>query len=60
MSDDKSKRGKPDRSRVAGQEKWEVAYVARQQGVTQAKVKEAVKEVGPSRTRVIEYIKRNK
>ena len=58
MPDDKSKRGAPDRRKVAGQEPWEVKYVAKKMGVSQAEVKAAVKAVGPSRKRVEAYLKK--
>ena len=34
MADDKTKTGKPDRSRVAGGEGYEVGYFARKHGIT--------------------------
>lgn len=52
MPDDLTKRGKPDRTKVAGQEPWEVRVVAKKLNVTQDAVKAAVKKVGPSRVRV--------
>ncbi len=49
MSDDKSKRGKPDRIRVSGTEKYEVDYVAKKTGASKSAVKAAAKSVGPMR-----------
>jgi hypothetical protein len=60
MSDDKSKRGPADRSRVAGGEKWEVSYVAKKLNVSEQAVKEAIKKVGPSRERVEAELKKRK
>lgn len=37
MPDDKTKRGKQDRSKVAGGEKYEVAYVAKKFNVPRIK-----------------------
>jgi hypothetical protein len=58
MADDKTKRGKQDRSKVAGGEKYEVAYVAKKFGVPQAEVKAVQKKVGPSRERVEAELKK--
>ena len=52
MPDDKSKRGGADRKRVAGEQKHEVAYVAKKTGKSPATVKKAVKAAGPSRFKV--------
>lgn len=52
MTDDKSKRGKQDRVKVAGGESYEIAYVAKKFHVTEAEVKDVQKKVGPSRARV--------
>jgi hypothetical protein len=52
MPDDKTKRGKPDRSRVAGGEKYEVAHEAKKLGISQARLKEIIKKVGNSRQKI--------
>ncbi len=52
MSDDKSKRGKQDRSKVSSNETYELAHVAKKFGVTQADVKAVQQKVGPSREKV--------
>jgi hypothetical protein len=41
-----------DRARVAAGQDHEVAYEAKKQGVSKAKVKDAVKTVGNSRSKV--------
>ena len=41
-----------DRARVAAGQDHEVAYEAKKQGVSKAKVKDAVNNVGNSRTKV--------
>jgi hypothetical protein len=49
----KTARGrKQDRARVAGGQKYEVAYEAKKTGRSAASVKKAVKKVGNSRKRV--------
>lgn len=57
MADDKSKRGKADRSRVAGGERYEVAYVAKKTGKSPAAVKKAIKAAGPMRKNVEKKLK---
>jgi hypothetical protein len=52
MADSKKKRGKADRSRVSGSEKYEVAYVARKYGVSAATVRKVIKKVGNSRKKI--------
>ena len=47
--DDKSKRGRPDRSRVAAGEPYEVQYFARKHGIKAAEARAILKEAGPSR-----------
>jgi hypothetical protein len=47
-----------DRARVAGGQEHEVRYEARKEGVTQDEVKQAVKEVGNSRTKIEDELKR--
>lgn len=46
MSDDPSKRGPADRSRINVNEKHEVTYWTQKFGVTEAQLREAVKKVG--------------
>ena len=52
MPDDKSKRGKQDRDKVAGGEPYEIAYVAKKFGVSEDTVKQVQQSVGPSRDKV--------
>jgi hypothetical protein len=58
MSDNKQKRGPPDRSKINKNEPYEVGYAARTMHTSPAKIHEAVKEVGPGRRKVAEYIKK--
>jgi hypothetical protein len=52
MADDKSKRGAPDRRKVAGGEPYEVKVVAEKFNVSQAEVKRVIKDVGNSRAKI--------
>ena len=47
MSDDKSKTGKPDDSKINVHQKYELDYWTKALGVTPAKLVEVVKKVGP-------------
>ena len=47
MSDDKNKTGKADRGRINPNEEYEVRDWAKHFGVSQEKIKENVKRVGP-------------
>ena len=52
MTDNKHKRGKPDRRRVASLEKYEVRYLAKKFGVSMERVRKVVKRVGNNRADV--------
>jgi hypothetical protein len=52
MADSKKKRGKADRSRVAGRQRSEVSYVARKYGVSADTVRSVIKRVGRSRAKI--------
>jgi Protein of unknown function (DUF3606) len=53
----KTSRGrKQDRARVAGKQRYEVAYVAKKTGKSAKKVKKAVKRAGPSRKKVVNLL----
>ncbi|CAB3833872.1 MULTISPECIES: DUF3606 domain-containing protein [Achromobacter] len=56
MSDDLSKRGPQDRSRINVNEAHELRYWTQALGVTEAQLREAVKAVGPSATAVREHL----
>jgi hypothetical protein len=60
MPDNKTKRGKADRDRVAGGEKYEVAYEAKKTGKSPGAVKAAVKSAGPMRKNVEKALKGKK
>ncbi len=52
MADSKSKRGKSDRSRVAGNEGYEVSYFARKHGITAAQARALIKKHGNNRDKL--------
>ena len=52
MSDDKSKVGQQDRSRVSASERYEVDHLAKKFGLTSDKVVEVIKSHGPMREAV--------
>ncbi|MCA1403680.1 DUF3606 domain-containing protein [Ensifer sp. IC3342] len=54
MSDDPKKRGR-DRELVSNQE-HEVAYLMKTAKVTRQKALEAIREAGPSREKVMDYL----
>lgn len=56
MNDDKKNRGEPDRSLISLKEKYEVDYWTKKFGVSEAKLREAVKAVGPSVDKVRQYL----
>ena len=49
MADNKSKRGKPDRSRLAGNEGYEVNYFANKHGITREQARNLIKKIGNMR-----------
>jgi hypothetical protein len=49
MSDDKTKQGQQDRSRVAGDEPYEVAYFASEHGLSQEQARDLIARVGNDR-----------
>jgi Protein of unknown function (DUF3606) len=52
MADNKRKRGRADRARVSGKERYEVAYFARKHRMTPAAVRKLIKRVGNSRKKL--------
>ncbi len=57
MADDKDLRGRQDRSRVAGDEDYEVQYLANKLGVSEEEVRTAIHAVGNDRKKVEAYLK---
>lgn len=58
MADDKNVRDNRDRQRVAGGEEYEVNYLAQKLNVSADEVKKAIEQVGNSREKVEEYLRR--
>jgi hypothetical protein len=58
MSDDKNIQDGRDRSKVDGNESYELSYLEEKLGVSREQVKKAIKEVGNSREKVEEYLKK--
>ena len=58
MSDDKTKQGQQDRSRVAGNEPYEVEYFASRHGLTQAQARDLIAQVGNDRAKLDEAAER--
>lgn len=52
MADDKSKRGKPDRSKVASGEGYEVNYFARKHEITAQQARDLINRVGNNRDKL--------
>jgi Protein of unknown function (DUF3606) len=57
MSDDRSKRGPQDRSRISLSEDYEVRYWSEKFGVSKERLAEAVKKVGNSAAAVEKELK---
>ena len=60
MADDKNLRGQQDRSRVAGNEDYELDYLARQLNVSREEVKAAIAAVGNDRDKIEQYLKKGR
>ncbi|MFL5740798.1 MAG: DUF3606 domain-containing protein [Flavisolibacter sp.] len=60
MADDKDLRDGRDRSRVSGSEEYELQYLAEKLNVSTEEIRRAIEQVGNSREKVEEYLRRNK
>jgi Protein of unknown function (DUF3606) len=60
MADDKTKNAKPDRRKVAGGEKYEIAREAKKMGVKPGQIKPAIEQVGNSRAKVEKALAKRK
>lgn len=58
MSDDKSKQGGQDDSRIDSHDSSEVEYAANKLGVTPQQIRDAIAKVGSSREAVEKYLKK--
>jgi hypothetical protein len=56
MADDKNKQDARDRNQVSGSEDYEVKYMAEKLGVSQERVREAIKAVGNNRQKIEEHL----
>jgi len=57
MSDNKNLRDNRDRSRVSGNEDYELSYLQEKLGVSREQVMDAIKAVGNDRQKVEDYLK---
>jgi len=57
MADDKTKTDSRDRSKVAGGEDYEVAYLSEKAGITPAQARELIKRYGNNREKLMEHAK---
>lgn len=60
MSDDKKKTGNPDRSLVSATEAYEVNALAKKHELPRELVENVIKQEGPSRKKVEEYLQNMK
>jgi hypothetical protein len=60
MADNKDLRDGRDRQRVAGNEEYEVQYLAEKLNVSAEEVREAIEKVGNSREKLEEYLRGNR
>jgi len=59
MADNKSKRGKSDRSKVSGSEQYEIQYFKNKMGVSSQAVVGAIRATGSNERKVLEdYLKK--
>ena len=59
MADDKNTRDGRDRSRVSGSEDYEVQHLAEKLNVTTDEVRRAIEQVGNSREKLEEFLRRS-
>ena len=57
MADDKNLRDDRDRSRVAGNEDYEIQHIAEKLGVSAEEVRRAIQQVGNNRERIEEHLR---
>jgi hypothetical protein len=60
MADDKSKRGEPDRSRVAEGEGYELRHFAEKHGISRDAARKLIDEIGNDREKLDEAARRMK
>ena len=59
MADNKDLRSARDRDRVAGNQEYEIRYMAEKLGVSNEEVKRAIEQVGNDRQKVEEHLRNN-
>ena len=59
MADDKDLRDGRDRSRVSGSEDYELQHLAEKLNVSTEEVRRAIEQVGNSREKLEEFLRRN-
>ena len=59
MADNKDLRDARDRDKVAGQEDYEVSYLAQRLNVSTEEVRKAIEQVGNNREKIEEYLRGN-
>ena len=57
MADDLSKRGGPDRGRVAGSQQYEIAHFAKKHGISADEARRIIHMAGPGRDKADEAAK---
>jgi hypothetical protein len=60
MPDNKQDRGQQDRSRVSAEEEYEIKHLIQASGASREAVMEAIKQVGNSREKILEHLRKNK
>lgn len=60
MADDRNMRDGRDRSRASGSEDYELQYLAEKLNVSTEEVRKAIEQVGNSREKIEEYLRRNR
>jgi hypothetical protein len=60
MADDKNLRDGRDRSRVSGSEEYELQHIAEQLNVSTEEVRKAIEQVGTSREKIEEHLRKNR
>jgi len=60
MTDDKNKQDGRDRSRVAGDQSYELSYLVEKLGVSREQIQAAINAVGNDRDKVEQYLRQHK
>ena len=60
MSDNKNIQDGRDRSKVAGNEEYEIEYLANKLNVTTKTIRESIQEVGNSREKIEEHVRKRR